>query len=125
MARRKPSVVGHAVVPKSLMWRGWVGPAPFTEGQRIVAPLRLRPVTGFRDPGTYDYAAHLAREGIYVAATLRAESVTPLVRARQARVGRGDRARAAAGFGGAARRAPARRLSRTISLATLVRQVQC
>jgi len=43
-----------------------------------VAPLRLRPVTGFRDPGTYDYAAHHAREGIYVVATPRAESVTPL-----------------------------------------------
>ena len=43
-----------------------------------MAPLRLRPVTGFRDPGTYDYAAHHARGGIYVVATPRAESVTPL-----------------------------------------------
>ena len=51
---------------------------PLTEGQRIAAPLRLRPATGFRNPGTYDYAAHLARDGIYVVATTRAESVTPL-----------------------------------------------
>ena len=51
---------------------------PLTEGQRIAAPLRLHPATGFRNPGTYDYAAHLAREGIHVVATARAESVTPL-----------------------------------------------
>jgi len=53
-------------------------PPPLTEGQRIAAPLRLHPATGFRNPGTYDYAAHLARDGIYVVATTRAESVTPL-----------------------------------------------
>ena len=53
-------------------------PPPLTEGQRIAAPLRLHPATGFRNPGTYDYAAHLAREGIHVVATARAESVTPL-----------------------------------------------
>jgi competence protein ComEC len=51
---------------------------PLTEGQRVAAPLRLHAATGFRNPGTYDYAAHLAREGIYVVATTRAESVTPL-----------------------------------------------
>jgi len=51
---------------------------PLTEGQRVAAPLRLHPATGFRNPGTYDYAAHLAREGIYVVATTRAESVAPL-----------------------------------------------
>jgi hypothetical protein len=60
------------------MWRGLGRPGPVPEGQRIVAPLQLRPVTGFRDPGTYDYAAHHAREVIYVVATSRAESVTPL-----------------------------------------------
>ena len=51
---------------------------PLTEGQRVAAPLRLHPASGFRNPGTYDYAAHLAREGIYVVATTRAESVEPL-----------------------------------------------
>ena len=48
---------------------------PLTEGQRVAAPLRLHPASGFRNPGTYDYAAHLAREGIYVVATTRAESL--------------------------------------------------
>ena len=42
---------------------------PLTEGQRVAAPLRLSRATGFRNPGTYDYAAHLAREGVYVVAT--------------------------------------------------------
>ena len=51
---------------------------PLTEGQRVAAPLRLSRATGFRNPGTYDYAAHLAREGIYVLATTRADSVTAL-----------------------------------------------
>ena len=51
---------------------------PLTEGQRIAAPLRLHPAMGFRNPGTYDYTAHLAREGIYVVGTARAEAVTPL-----------------------------------------------
>lgn len=34
---------------------------PLTEGQRVAAPLRLHPASGFRNPGTYDYAADLAR----------------------------------------------------------------
>ena len=51
---------------------------PLTEGQRISAPLRLHPATGFRNPGTYDYAAHLARDGIYVVATTRADAVAAL-----------------------------------------------
>jgi competence protein ComEC len=49
-----------------------------TEGQRVVAPLRLSRATGFRNPGTYDHAAHLARDGIFVLATTRADSVTAL-----------------------------------------------
>ena len=51
---------------------------PLTEGQRVAAPLRLSRPTGFRNPGTYDYAAHLARDGIYVVATTRADAVAPL-----------------------------------------------
>src|SRR5437899_1957326 len=53
-------------------------PPPLTDGQRIAAPLKLHRATGFRNPGTFDYAAHLAREGIRVVATARAESLTPL-----------------------------------------------
>jgi len=51
---------------------------PLTEGQRIAAPLRLSRAAGFRNPGTYDSAAHLARDGIYVVATTRADAVTTL-----------------------------------------------
>lgn len=51
---------------------------PLTAGQRLAAELRLHPATGFRNPGTFDYAAHLAREGIRVVATARADSITPL-----------------------------------------------
>lgn len=53
-------------------------PPPLTEGQRVAAPLKVHPATGFRNPGTFDYAAHLAREGVRVVATARAESLTPL-----------------------------------------------
>jgi len=53
-------------------------PPALTVGQRIVAPLRLRAATGFRNPGTFDYGEYLEREGIRVIATVRAESITPL-----------------------------------------------
>src|SRR2546422_1039929 len=53
-------------------------PPPLTEGQRIAASLKVHPATGFRNPGTFDYAAHLAREDVRVVATARAESITPL-----------------------------------------------
>lgn len=53
-------------------------PPPLTEGQRIAASLKVHSATGFRNPGTFDYAAHLAREGVRVVATARAESLTPL-----------------------------------------------
>jgi competence protein ComEC len=49
-----------------------------TEGQRIAAPLRLSRAAGFRNPGTYDSAARLARDGIYVVATTRADAVSTL-----------------------------------------------
>src|SRR5437899_6436269 len=73
---------------------------PRTDGQRIAAPLKLHRATGFRNPGTFDYAAHLAREGIRVVATARAESLTPLddpsppwsVRVKRAAIAAMDRA---------------------------------
>jgi competence protein ComEC len=55
------------------------GPAPpLAEGQRVAAEVRLQPVLGFRNPDGFDYAAHLAREGIRVTASTRAERLTPL-----------------------------------------------
>jgi competence protein ComEC len=51
---------------------------PLTAGQRIAASLRLHAARGFRNPGTFDYGAHLARDGVRVVATTRGESITPL-----------------------------------------------
>src|SRR5918999_3132239 len=45
---------------------------PLAAGQRVAAELRLHAATGFRNPGGFDYAAHLAREGIGVVGTSRA-----------------------------------------------------
>jgi competence protein ComEC len=53
-------------------------PPPLTEGQRVAAPLKLHAATGFRNPGTFDYGAHLAREGVRVVATARGESIATL-----------------------------------------------
>ncbi len=53
-------------------------PPPLAEGQRLAAELRLYPATGLRNPGTFDYAEHLKREGIRVTATARADRLTPL-----------------------------------------------
>jgi competence protein ComEC len=53
-------------------------PPSLTEGQRIATRLKLHPATGFRNPGTFDYGAHLARQGIRVVATGRAESIATL-----------------------------------------------
>jgi competence protein ComEC len=48
------------------------------EGQRISAVLTLREASGFRNPGVFDYAEYLAREGIGALATGRADRVAPL-----------------------------------------------
>ena len=53
-------------------------PPPLVEGQRIAAPLKLHPATGFHNPGVFDYGEHLARQGIHVVATGRAESIAML-----------------------------------------------
>jgi competence protein ComEC len=49
-----------------------------TTGQRLAVELRLREASGFRNPGVFDYAAYLGREGIHVVATGRADRVMPL-----------------------------------------------
>jgi competence protein ComEC len=43
------------------------------QGQRVAAELRLREARGFRNPGVFDYGEHLAREGIHVLASGRAD----------------------------------------------------
>ncbi|MBI1964534.1 MAG: ComEC family competence protein, partial [Candidatus Rokubacteria bacterium] len=51
---------------------------PLAEGQRVSAELRLHPAIGFRNPGGFDHAAALAREGIRVVATARADRLEAL-----------------------------------------------
>jgi competence protein ComEC len=53
-------------------------PPPLAEGQRMAAEVRLYPATGFRNPGTFDYAKSLRREGIRVTATARADRLRPI-----------------------------------------------
>src|SRR5438132_684227 len=49
-----------------------------TVGQRIRVPARLQTPTGFRNPGGFDYVARLARDGIHVTASARADQVVAL-----------------------------------------------
>lgn len=53
-------------------------PPSLAEGQRIAAPLKLHPATGFQNPGVFDYGEHLARQGIHVVATGRADGIATL-----------------------------------------------
>jgi competence protein ComEC len=53
-------------------------PPPLAEGQRIVVDARLERPVGFRDPGVFDAAARLAREGIHVTGSASATRVVPL-----------------------------------------------
>jgi len=53
-------------------------PPPLAEGQRIAVDARLERPVGFRDPGVFDAAARLAREGIHVTGSASATRVVPL-----------------------------------------------
>lgn len=53
-------------------------PPALTAGQRVAAETRLYRAQGLRNPGGFDYGASLAREGIHVVGTVRAERVVPL-----------------------------------------------
>jgi competence protein ComEC len=54
------------------------GPTPAVlEGQRVGADVRLRRAAGFRNPRTFDYAAHLARDDIRVVGTTEGVAVLP------------------------------------------------
>jgi competence protein ComEC len=51
---------------------------PLGEGQRIRAEVRLHRPIGFRNPGVFDYPAHLRREGILLVGSGRGDRVTLL-----------------------------------------------
>jgi competence protein ComEC len=51
---------------------------PLAQGQRLAADARLARPVGFRNPGTFDYAAHLVRQGITVTGTVRGPRITLL-----------------------------------------------
>src|SRR5262245_36165125 len=55
------------------------GEAPsLGEGQRVRAEVRLHRPIGLRNPGVFDYPAHLRREGIFLVGNGRGDRVTPL-----------------------------------------------
>ncbi len=51
---------------------------PLGEGQRVSAEVRLHRPIGFRNPGAFDYPAHLRREGILLVGNGRGDRITPL-----------------------------------------------
>jgi competence protein ComEC len=51
-------------------------PPPLSEGQRVRAPMRLHRASGFRNPGGFDYGQHLARGGVLVVGSARADRLT-------------------------------------------------
>ncbi|MBI3628166.1 MAG: DNA internalization-related competence protein ComEC/Rec2 [Candidatus Rokubacteria bacterium] len=53
-------------------------PPPLTDGQRVAGDFRLSRPRSFRNPGGFDYAAHLARQDIFVVGSARADRVTAL-----------------------------------------------
>jgi len=53
-------------------------PPPLAEGQRIAVEARLDRPVGFRNPGVFDVAARLAREGVHVTGSASSTRVVPL-----------------------------------------------
>ena len=53
-------------------------PPPLAQGQRIRVEARLERPIGLRDPGVFDAAARLAREGIHVTGSASSTRVVPL-----------------------------------------------
>jgi len=51
---------------------------PLGEGQRVLVDARLHRPIGFRNPGGFDYPAHLRREGILLVGHARADRVSAL-----------------------------------------------
>jgi len=48
------------------------------EGQRVLVEARLHPPVGYRNPGGFDYPAHLRREGVVLVGHARADRLTAL-----------------------------------------------
>ncbi len=51
---------------------------PLAETQRVLVDARLHRPAGFRNPGSFDYPAHLRREGILLVGHARADRITAL-----------------------------------------------
>ena len=51
---------------------------PLGEAQRVLVDARLHRPVGFRNPGGFDYPAHLRREGILLVGHARADRITAL-----------------------------------------------
>ncbi len=51
---------------------------PLGEGQRVLVDARLHRPIGFRNPGGFDYPAHLRREGILLVGHARADRISAL-----------------------------------------------
>ena len=56
-------------------------PPPLTEGQRVLGDFRIARPRTFRNPGGFDYAAHLARQNIFLVGSGRGERVSALAAA--------------------------------------------
>jgi competence protein ComEC len=52
--------------------------APLGESQRVLVDARIHRPVGFRNPGGFDYPAHLRREGILLVGHARADRITAL-----------------------------------------------
>jgi len=52
--------------------------APLGEGQRVIVDARLHPPIGYRNPGGFDYPAHLRRDGILLVGNARADRLVAL-----------------------------------------------
>ncbi|HEY7041413.1 MAG TPA: DNA internalization-related competence protein ComEC/Rec2 [Methylomirabilota bacterium] len=53
-------------------------PTPLGEGQRVIVDGRLHPPIGYRNPGGFDYPAHLRRDGILLVGNTRADRLVAL-----------------------------------------------
>jgi competence protein ComEC len=86
-AERQRVLVEATGVREGRTWRAATGlvqltvhgeAPPLAEGTALAAPARLAPPAAYRNPGGFDYAAHLARDGIRAMAWARGEAIETL-----------------------------------------------